>query len=425
MNAGEPNADALAARLQWALRPPIYTALQTAVRLAVTHDLPLYLVGGPVRDLLLDRPISDLDLVVVGDAWPLAEAFAAATAGRITRHAQFRTAVVELPADHESFAIDFVTARRESYATPAALPTITPSTITDDLARRDFTINTLALDLRVDVSVSLLDPFDGIGDLRAGIVRALHDASFRDDPTRIVRAARFAGRLGFVVADHTRDLIRAALAEGMIARTSAQRIWHELTLTLDEPQPEVALALLDAWTALDQLLLVWNDAWPQQFAAARTAAFEDVPLHDLYFGLLIVPLATAARVTFARRYNLPTTERKLLHELPPTIPAALDRPDLDAVTLDDLLARYSLTALRVMQIVADQIATTNIARYIATIRSLPPLLTGDDLREHGIVPGPVYRTILQALRHAQLAGTITTREMALQWLKTHADELIP
>lgn len=425
MNEAAPNAAELGRRLRGALRSDVYAALATATRLAATHGLPLYLVGGPVRDLLLGRPITDLDLVVVGDAWPLAEAFAAATGGRLTRHAQFRTAVVELAVDNESFAIDFVTARRESYARPAALPTITPSTISDDLARRDFTINTLALHLHADGAVALLDPFNGLRDLRAGIVRVLHDASFRDDPTRIIRAARFAGRLGFTVADHTRDLIVAARAEQMIERTSAQRIWHELLLTLDEPPPEAALTLLHAWDALDQLYLAWSDAWPPQFAAARTAAFADVPLRELYFGLLIFPLSATARGAFARRYNLPTNERKLLHELPHTIPAALHRPDLDAVTLDDLLGSYNLSVLRVMQIVAEPSATANIARYIATIRPLPPLLTGDDLREQGIVPGPVYRTILQALRRAQLAGTITTREMALQWLKTRAGEMLP
>lgn len=407
-------------QLQRALPAPMLRLLQTAIQLAADQQTSLYLVGGPVRDAYLEQPVTDLDLVIAGDAWPVAELFAAATHGRLTKHAAFRTAVVEVQSDAASYAIDFVTARREVYPTPAALPVITPAQIDDDLRRRDFTINTLAL-LLDHAGATLLDPFDGIADIEAGTIRVLHDASFHDDPTRILRAARFAARLQFRVEPHTRTLIAAALAEQMIQRTSAQRILHELWLTLDEPQPELVLALLHEWATFAQLGLVWSEAWPAQFPQARSQAFPDTALRDLYYGLLIWPMNTAERSAFAARYNLPAVTRKLLQELPaapwPETLLPLARPDRGALELDQLLEHFSTTALRVIQLVAPPAAAANIARYLDTIRPLPPLLSGADLRAAGVSPGPIYRQLLAELRHAQLSGSITTLQAAQRWLQ--------
>ena len=144
-------------QLQRALPTAMLRLLQTAIELAAAQQVPLYLVGGPVRDAYRQQPVTDLDLVIAGDAWPMAELFAAATGGRLTRHAAFRTAVVEVQSDATSYAIDFVTARREVYPTPAALPVITPAEIDDDLRRRDFTINTLALRLELTGSPSVAE----------------------------------------------------------------------------------------------------------------------------------------------------------------------------------------------------------------------------------------------------------------------------
>jgi tRNA nucleotidyltransferase (CCA-adding enzyme) len=389
--------------------------LETAVQIAARHGTPIYLVGGPVRDLFLEQPIADIDLVVEGDAWVIAEAFHAVVGGKLTQHAAFRTAAVALDVQGSPLTIDFVTARREIYPTPAALPEITPSHIGDDLQRRDFTINTLAL--RLDLAkVLLLDPFAGLDDIRDGVVRVLHDESLYDDPTRILRGARFAARLHFAVEPHTRTLIGDALDAEMIVRTSAQRILHEIWLLLSEPQPEAALALLHEWGALPQLALVWHACWPTQFPAARSARWPDTPLQLLYFGLLIWPLNATQRAAFTTRYNLPSAERKLIQELPIAPPLALDQPSLAAVELEQVLQRYNTAVLRVLQLVAPPVAAAQIMRYITTIRPLPALLSGDDLRARGIPPGPIYREVLHELRQAQLSGIITSHEDALGWL---------
>lgn len=400
-------------QLQTSLPPPVYTWLQQAVDIAAAHAVPIYLVGGPVRDLLLGNATIDLDLVMEGDAWPIAQTFADQTGGKLTKHTAFRTATVELMGDSTPFALDFVTARRETYPEPAALPVIEPSGMHDDLFRRDFTINAVAL--RLDAP-ALLDPFNGLADLQAQLVRVLHDKSFIDDPTRIGRGARFAARFGFTIEPHTRDLIQAALAENMIARTSAQRMLNEVWLLLNEPQPERVLHVLHQLGALDQLEFVWNEAWVDQFPQLRALHVDDAARRVVAWGLLVWPLDAAQRQALHARYNLPTAERKLLRDLPFALPPALTQADLDAVMLDDLLRGYDVTTLRTLQLVAPPAAAANIRRYVDSIRPTPPLLTGADLQALGVPPGPRYKQILDQVRRRQLAGTITTAADARMWV---------
>lgn len=404
-------------RLNRVLPSNTLALLQQAVAIATAKELPLYLVGGPVRDLLLQQPITDLDLVVQGDAWLVAEAFQAVVGGTLTQHARFRTAVVEVTSDDGTLAIDFVTARSESYPAPAALPVVTPSHIHDDLQRRDFTINTLAL--RLTAPHALLDPFGGRNDIAAGWIRVLHDASFRDDPTRILRAVRFAARFSFALESHTRMLILAALNDDLIMQTTAPRILNELWLLLAEPQPEAALHLLHELGALPQLVLPWTDPLPEQFAAARTANWGGVSLRELYVGLLIWSMTAAQRAAFTNRYNLPAAERKLAHELSRVPLDALRQPQIDAPTLEQLLQPFSIATLRVLQLVAQPPVKQHIAHYVDEIQPLQPLLSGDDLRVRGILPGSHYRALFAELRRAQLNGEIVTREAALHWLATY------
>lgn len=401
-------------RLQHTLPPQVYAWLQQAVNIATAHDIPIYLVGGPVRDLLLGNTTIDLDLVMEGDAWPIAAQFAEQTGGKLTKHAAFRTATVELMFDHTPFALDFVTARRETYPEPAALPVVEPSGMHDDLFRRDFTINAVAM--RLNHVPALLDPFNGLADLEKKLVRVLHDQSFIDDPTRMLRGARFAARLNFAVEAHTRDLITAALAANMIGRTSPQRILNEVWLLLNEPQPERVLHVLHDLGALDQLGFVWSAAWLDQFPQLRALALDGIMRRAVAWGLLAWPLDAAQRQALRKRYNLPTAERKVVHNLPLALPPTLSQAGLAAVTLDDVLRGYDAPTLRTLQLVAPPAAAANIHHYIDTIRPLPPLLTGADLQALGVPPGPRYKQILDQVRRAQLAGTITTGADAHMWV---------
>src|SRR5262245_8690407 len=169
----------------------------------------VYLVGGAVRDVLLGAESFDVDIVVEGDAIAFAQSLAKALEGRFTPHAKFGTAIVQYG---DGARVDVVTARRESYHAPAVLPTVESASIQEDLGRRDFTINAMAVSLRRSDFGRLVDPFDGRDDLGRGVIRVLHEQSFVDDPTRIFRALRYEGRLDFRLDAHSVELARASVA---------------------------------------------------------------------------------------------------------------------------------------------------------------------------------------------------------------------
>lgn len=197
-----------------------------------------YLVGGTVRDLLLGSPSADVDLAVVGDGVAFARRLARELGGRVTAHGAFGTAVVRLGPLH----VDVVTARSERYPEPAALPEVSLGSLEDDLRRRDFTINALAASLRAEDLGTLVDPHGGRLDLERGAVRVLHDASFVDDPTRILRAIRYESRLGFRMDEHTEALARAGVAG--IGLLSGARVREELVALLDERQAAASVVRL-------------------------------------------------------------------------------------------------------------------------------------------------------------------------------------
>src|SRR3954453_15415165 len=202
----------------------------------------VYLVGGTVRDLLLGEPGFDIDLAVEGDGQAFARALAGELGGGAPTHDASGPGVGEY-GDGEPAEVG--TARRERYESPAALPLVEPSTIEDDLFRRDFTINAMDVALTGESEGTLVDPFEGRRDLEAKTVRVLHDGSFVDDPTRIFRALRYASRYGFELDPHTDALAREAIQAGLVARLSPARLRDELILLLDEPQAERSLVGLE------------------------------------------------------------------------------------------------------------------------------------------------------------------------------------
>lgn len=213
------------------------------------------LVGGIVRDMFLRRPLPpDADVIVEPPSVPVAEALAREFQAELVRHPRFHTFRMNLSTGRK---FDIVTARQETYAAPAALPDVTPSTFEKDLCRRDFTINAMLCRLGARTG-ELMDPFDGHADLEGKVIRALHPKSFEDDPTRIFRAARFAGRLGFQLHAETLSWIRASLSAGHAERLSPVRRRHELELLLREDNPAAAMTLLAEWKALRLFHPAWD-----------------------------------------------------------------------------------------------------------------------------------------------------------------------
>jgi len=222
--------------------PPWVQRLIAAAReIADQLGASVYLVGGMVRDMLLERANEDVDLVVEGDGIAFAEALAEALDGRAHPHLPFLTAVITLP---DGLRIDVASARTEFYRTPAALPEVATSLIRQDLYRRDFTINSLAVVLSGERYGELVDFFGGRMDIQRKEIRVLHSLSFIDDPTRALRAVRYSRRLGFTIAPDTRNLISTALEEGVFESLSGQRLRRELEILLAEPHPTPALALI-------------------------------------------------------------------------------------------------------------------------------------------------------------------------------------
>jgi tRNA nucleotidyltransferase (CCA-adding enzyme) len=201
----------------------------------------LELVGGAVRDLLLGRTPRELDVVVAADAPALAQTVARELGAEATVHERFGTALVE----HGEARLDFATRRAEFYPAPGALPVVRVGTSAEDLLRRDFTVNAIAVALGGDDPGRLRTAPDALEDLRAGCLRVLHDASFRDDPTRLLRLARYRVRLGFTVEERTEALAREAIGAGALATLSGARVGAELRLALGEPDPLAALAALE------------------------------------------------------------------------------------------------------------------------------------------------------------------------------------
>ncbi len=439
-----PGRRNLADRLKSALPPARLMLLKTIAEAAHQQHAALYIVGGFVRDLLLERPSTDFDLVVEGDAIALTRALARDYGGRVTSHSRFGTAkwhigpirrkLVEqlressnqpeasISPEDLPETLDLVTARTELYRHPTALPTVERGSIKLDLHRRDFTINTLALRLDGWHYGELYDYWGGLSDLRQGLVRALHSLSFVDDPTRMLRAVRFEQRFGFRIEDRTLDLLLEA--RPLLDRVSGDRIRHELDAILDEEQAASMLKRLDELGLLKTIHPeLEGDAWLYNQIVrlgdaspapewGLTPDFKGMPLpRALGYTLWLIRRPPDRARSAARRLKFPRElESAVLAaaRLWPDLPGLAERPPSKIVArLDEIppLARYAA------YLAADQVRVREaLQKYVKEWQHIAPITTGHDLRARGLPPGPIYRQILNALRAAWLDGEIQSAE---------------
>ncbi len=383
----------------------------------------LYIVGGVVRDLLLGRTNLDVDFVVEGDAIALADALRQQYGGAVSSFRPFGTAKWTLTADVAQAmdilddqlpeTVDFATARNEFYEHPTALPTVYSGSIKLDLARRDFTINTLAVQLSPTLAFGrILDFFGGVADLRAGRIAVLHNLSFVDDPTRMLRAVRFEQRLGFQLETRTAELMQTALP--MLRRITGERIRNELTLLLREQTPEKALATLQARGLLSaihpQLRFEEASDW---FALARTTEapwpLAETPLTEVYWHLIGIGIGAV---------QLPAVNERLLmpHGLAESMLAAarlaqaddgLKHADTRPSQIDALLKDVPDAALYAVWLArGETLVRERLTRFVSEWRAVRPHTDGNTLKARGLKPGPCYARILQRLRAARLDGEI-------------------
>ncbi|MCB8944684.1 MAG: CBS domain-containing protein [Ardenticatenaceae bacterium] len=414
-----------------ALSPPLWAMINVVSETADALHMPLYFVGGPVRDLLLHQPATDLDLVVEGDAIKLARQLNQKHGGDIHTHARFGTAKWFLTAEiwqnlspHPTIlatlpeTIDFVTARTEFYAEPSALPEVERGSIKLDLHRRDFTINTLAVRLDGAHLGELLDFYGGQRDLRQGIIRVLHSLSFIDDPTRMLRAVRLEQRLNFKIETNTADLITAALP--MLDRVTGSRIRHELELTFREAEPAPVLARLAELNIMSHIhpALHWSAEIAQTFArvpdilsdeAWHEALQQDSPAF-VYFALWLTPLSRHLQTEVMDRLGVRKTTRDdmaqchrargVLNDLPPDA-----RPSEVEMALRPFRARALLVVRILLQ---DERKISLLEQYYREWQWVKTAVTGDDLRQIGLKPSPRYTIILDQILAARLDGAVTT-----------------
>lgn len=404
------NNQNLTERLKHALGEDRLRLLELIIEEATRLGHPLYIVGGSVRDLMLGRPLSDFDLTVEGDALALARALKARHGGGVTAHTKFGTAKWFLPenlkAGHDT--LDLVSARSETYKHPAALPTVKPGSLDDDLRRRDFTINALALRLDGSHFGELRDDHNGLDDLQKGIVRVLHPGSFVDDPTRMYRAARYEGRYGFRITEDTLALIPEA--RPLVEKLSAQRIRHELDLILDEPNAVSMLKRLDELNLLTPIHPSLADF--NRSNLARVQSDDPVLQNRNSRWTLWLMHLTDQEIEFLNdRLHFTAELRKILRSasvLHANLPAVIGLKPSEAV---EVLEGYSFKALEVFSIAVQEEAIRDIlTRYLTEWWYVKPKTTGHDLKKHGIPPGPKYNEILRRLRAAWLDGEIKTGE---------------
>ena len=383
------------------------------VAAAERRDVAVYLVGGPVRDLLLGQTAVDLDFAVEGDAAALVTTLVNQAGGQADFSATGFFGTAKWQRDGLS-SIDFARTRRESYATPGALPTVAAGavSIADDLFRRDFTINALAVDLR---NGQLCDPYGGRSDLQQGLIRVLHDQSFRDDPTRLFRATRFAARLNFRLDVHTAALIPAALP--VIEQISGERIRHEIARILTEAEPEAALLRLDALHVLTTVQpdLRTDDWLICAFRALRW--YLDALTHDTlalnYWAILGCRTEPLQRLNLSRAITESIAETRRIYlnfdQMTASTPPSIYVPFFERAPLAVLWAIAPLAIYR-----------TRIEDCAARGQYVQPALSGDDLKAMGLQPGPRFRTILTALRAALLDSQISTaaeeRTLLARWI---------
>jgi tRNA nucleotidyltransferase (CCA-adding enzyme) len=385
-------------------------ALAAVVDAAEGEGRTLYLVGGCVRDLALGRDLLDVDIVAEGDVQPLAAAAASALGGRLVAHGEFGTVTLEA----NGVRVDLAMARAETYARPGALPRVRQASVGEDLARRDFTVNALALALCGPERGRLLDPFRGWDDLRRGLVRVLHQGSFIDDATRILRAVRYAARLGFRL--ETETLFALLRDTSCLDTISGARVRQELLRLLAEERPETALLLCQGLGVLAAVHPALR--FDRRLAAAfRSARRRGMPLGpELYLSLLGTPLSPEEASSVAHRLALSARERRAVEGAAALggAMAALAEPRLRPSQAVALLEAYPEASLSAWALAAPSpLVRRRLWRYLGCWRYVKSALDGRALQRVGVPGGPLVGEAMRMLRIARLDGRLRTREQEI------------
>ncbi|HEX7255154.1 MAG TPA: CBS domain-containing protein [Gaiellaceae bacterium] len=375
----------------------------------------VYLVGGTVRDILLGERSFDVDIAVEGDAIELARSLADALDGRVRAHRKFGTAVV-LYGDDER--VDVVTARTEFYDAPAALPSVEHATIREDLFRRDFTINAMAVSLKGEDFGRLVDPFHGRRDLEARTIRVLHNLSFIDDPTRIFRAIRYESRYGFRMDDHTQRLARGTIEMGLVGDLSSARLRDELIALLEEGDAGasiVRLAELGAGAAIHPHLAADEEAVGllERLRRLNEEYGTAIPAWRLAFAVLARQMTPDEVYAWLRRLKVQRKDVERIASAVTVGPRLLERLHGDSVEPAEVVAAADPYAPDAPLFALAIEARPELDDYFRRLRNVQLEVSGADLAELGLGESPEVGEILAELRRRKLNGQLDGRESEL------------
>lgn len=394
----------------------------------------IYIVGGVVRDLLLQRSNLDIDFAIESNAIDFAHELQKSFGGTIDTHEAFITAkwrFDETTATHIGYPleslpeyVDLVTARHEFYEEPAVLPTVYNSGIKLDLRRRDFTINALAIKLKSNgVSGSVIDLFGGLHDLEKGVIRALHSLSFADDPTRTLRAVRYSHRLGFEIEPRTATLIETALP--MMKRITGERLKNEFTLLLKEHEPEIALLRLEQMGVLQAIHpeFILKVETNKIFQQSRDIANHPVEDFETYQWMLLAIClknphsidSLAERLIIGKRQaNVMKTAATMIAHPNQFL---VGKPSEITLRLEAQLGKQDNIILNVVYgLIENKAFQQTIEQFLNKWRYTTPTTNGNALKALGLKPGPQFKHILQELRNARIDGKIISDEDEKRYL---------
>lgn len=388
-----------------------------------------YVVGGFVRDLFLYRSDEDIDIVIEGDGIAFAKKYAKMVGARIHTHQKFGTAVIIFP---DGFKIDVASARMEYYKFPAALPVVEMSSIKLDLYRRDFTINTLAIQLNSNKFGTLIDFFSARKDIKEKIIRVLHNLSFVEDPTRVFRAIRFEQRFEFTIGKLTAGLIANAISMDFFRELSGKRVVTELRLILQEENPVAAIRRLNDFDLLK--VIHPSIKLDKVLMATLNSAKEALAWHDLlfldesynrwivYFLVLIRNCKPDISKEICRRFELKPEEEKMLCSerfradkcvfwLERNLPVSA------SVIYRKLNGFKTELILFMMAVAKKKAVKKSISHYFTDLCRTQLSLRGRDLKKMGLKPGPAYRQVMEAVLDARLDGTLKSKKDEIEFAR--------
>ncbi len=412
--------------LETALPPLLFDILVDTGKVAEALGLGAYGVGGFVRDVLIGRKNLDLDIAVEGDCYPVVDGLRKLYSfSKVVLHRRFLTAELYI----DGYRIDIATTRKEEYPR-ASLPVVEPATLKEDLLRRDFTINTLALCLNPERFGKVVDHCGGLEDLEKGIIRVLHTDSFREDPVRILRAVRFSERFGFRIDKTTEKLMLKAIEGGAPRKASGRRTLDELINIFKEDRRWQIVGRLfdvDFFDALDE---GFKEAKEKTLAILKRGEAilgwyqgvggEEVEEWFVYLLCLTDSLTREALKRLSRWLSLGGKKRLLAIEKRDELIGLGKTPEKwtqDRVKIYEVLSAYPVELLLYFAVKVGGTVEQAVKLYIEELRDIKPLISGTELKALGVKEGPAVGRILDTILKEKLKGRLKSPEEELEFAK--------